>query len=139
MALTRSALAMTSAAALWLSACASDPNEVSATYVSPTVYQSHSCDQIGEEMRRINAEVSRLTGVQEDKATGDAVATTVGVVLFWPALFFIDGDDEQTYELSRLKGEHDALRQAAITKDCSDLNEALAEAEAESSKEDGVS
>ncbi|WP_200241917.1 hypothetical protein [Lamprobacter modestohalophilus] len=41
----------------------------------------------------------------------------VGLVLFWPALFFLAGGDKKD-ELARLKGEYDALEQAAIQKDC---------------------
>ncbi|MEA3643102.1 MAG: hypothetical protein VBE63_24640 [Lamprobacter sp.] len=41
----------------------------------------------------------------------------VGLVLFWPALFFLAGDDQKE-ELSRLKGEYEALQQAAIRQDC---------------------
>lgn len=52
------------------------------------------------------------------KATSDAVATTVSVVIFWPALFFIGGDDATTAELSRLKGEMDAIERVSIEKKC---------------------
>lgn len=43
---------------------------------------------------------------------------TVGLILFWPALFFIDGDTPQAQEYARLKAEFDALEQAAIQKEC---------------------
>ena len=46
------------------------------------------------------------------------MATTVGVVLFWPALFFIAGDGPKAAELGRLKGEMDAIESAAIQKKC---------------------
>ncbi len=36
-----------------------------------------------------------------------------------PALFFIDGDTPQAQEYASLKGQFDALEQAAIQKDCS--------------------
>jgi hypothetical protein len=41
----------------------------------------------------------------------------VGLVVFWPALLFIPGKD-QSAEVSRLKGEMEALEQAAIAKNC---------------------
>lgn len=37
----------------------------------------------------------------------------VGLVLFWPALFFLAGDDQKE-ELARLKGEYEALEKASI-------------------------
>jgi hypothetical protein len=59
-----------------------------------------------------------VSGQQKKEATKDAVALGVGLVLFWPALFFMIGSDKKI-ELGRLKGEYDALEQIAIKKDCS--------------------
>lgn len=42
----------------------------------------------------------------------------VGLVLFWPALFALGGTKQQEAEYARLKGEHDALQQAAVAKKC---------------------
>ena len=42
----------------------------------------------------------------------------VGLVLFWPSLFFIKGDGATAAELGRLKGEMDAIEQASIQKNC---------------------
>lgn len=50
----------------------------------------------------------------------------VCLVLFWPALFFMMGDDQEE-ELASLKGQYDALEQAAIQKDC-DVADEIAEA-----------
>ena len=41
----------------------------------------------------------------------------MGLVLFWPALFFMIGKDQKE-ELGRLKGEYEALEQSAIQKEC---------------------
>jgi hypothetical protein len=49
------------------------------------------------------------------------------LVLFWPALFFIAGSDNAE-ELGRLKGEYEALQQAAIAKKC-DITLIVQEAE----------
>jgi len=56
--------------------------------------------------------------VQDEKATKDAVATTVGVIVFWPALFLIGGNDQQTAELARLRGELEAIEQVSVRKRC---------------------
>jgi hypothetical protein len=53
-----------------------------------------------------------------EKATRDAVVTTVGLVVFWPTLFLVGGNDQQTAELGRLRGELEALEQASIRKKC---------------------
>ena len=83
-------------------------------------YKDYSCDQVTLEMQRVASKVSEVSGVQRSKATNDAVVTGVGVVIFWPALFFLMGDDKEQ-ELAQLKGELDALEQAAVQKNCHQL------------------
>ena len=52
-------------------------------------------------------------------ANNDALQMTVGLVLFWPALFFLEGGDgPEAQEYSNLKGEFKALRTAAVKKKC---------------------
>lgn len=101
-----------------ISACATAPDKISASYVSPLQYQNLDCDQVREEMIRVSAHVKEVAGVQKHKHDSDEVAMGVGLVLFWPALFFLAGGDKKE-ELARLKGEYDALDQAAIAKKCS--------------------
>lgn len=91
---------------------------MSAAYVSPLQYDSYDCAQLGEEALRVSGRAAEVTGAQNKKATNDAVATGVAIIVFWPALFFIDGDDEKTAELARLKGEVDAIQQVSIKKGC---------------------
>jgi len=105
------------ALAICVSACASRPEDIKASYVSPLQYQDYSCRQIGKEVSRVGRKLSEVSGAQDDTASGDSVAMGVGLVLFWPALFFIDSDDQKE-EVARLKGEFDALEQIAIEKDC---------------------
>lgn len=59
-----------------------------------------------------------MAGVQDKQASGDAVKTGVGIVLFWPTLFFLKGDGATAAELGRLRGEMDAIEQASIAKNC---------------------
>ncbi|WP_419639977.1 hypothetical protein [Thiolapillus sp.] len=113
----------------FLGGCSSSPDKISAQYVSPLMYQSHDCDQIGMELRRVNRRLIEVTGAQESEANKDAVAMGVGLVLFWPALFFLAGDDHAA-ELGRLKGEYEALELAAIQKRC-DIIQELKEAREE--------
>jgi hypothetical protein len=98
--------------------CASSSDEIRAQYISPLQYQDLSCQQIGAEAQRVSARASEVAGVQDEKSTNDAVATGVGIVLFWPSLFFIKGDGQTAAELGRLRGEFDALEQASIRKNC---------------------
>lgn len=99
-------------------ACAKSADKVTAAYVSPLGYDQYTCAQIAAEAERISLRVQQASGAQNKQATSDAVATTVGIVIFWPALFFISGDDATTYELARLKGEIEAIERASIAKNC---------------------
>jgi hypothetical protein len=101
-----------------LCGCASYSEKISATYVSPVIYESLSCKQIAEEAARVSRRASEVAGVQDSQATKDSVVTGVAIVVFWPAAFFVGGDRASASELGRLKGEADALEQVSIKKNC---------------------
>jgi hypothetical protein len=101
-----------------VSGCASSSDEIGAAYVSPLTYQNYSCDQIRIEMNRLRSRVSALGGQLDEKASADDWQMGIGLVLFWPTLFFIDGDGTEAAEYARIKGESEALEQAATMKNC---------------------
>ncbi len=104
--------------ALLLAGCASKAADVAPTYVSPLTYQSYTCSQIAEEAQRVSAQAAQVAGVQDSNHTKDVVATTVGVLIVWPALFLNHGDNQTTAQLGLLKGQMDALQQESIRKNC---------------------
>ena len=93
-------------AALALVGCASKSADVAPAYVSPL-----QC-----EAQRVAA--ATAAEQQDSQATKDAVATTVGVLIVWPALFLIQGDKQNAAQLAQLKGEMDAIEHAFIQKNC---------------------
>lgn len=80
-------------------------------------YSQYSCDQLREEIARVGSQVDQVTGQQRSRAKTDAWAFGVGMVLFWPALFFMANGDQKE-ELARLKGEYDAIQINATQKQC---------------------
>ncbi len=100
-----------------ITGCSTKAKNVSASYVSPLQYQHYNCNQIGQELLSVNRRVLEVTGQQDKAANKDKVALGVGLVLFWPALFFMIGGDKKK-ELGKLKGEYEALQTAAISKEC---------------------
>jgi hypothetical protein len=114
----KKSLAVALSATVALSACATAPNDIQATYVSPLQYQSYNCGQIRTELVRISSRVSEVTGQQQRQANNDALAMGVGLVIFWPALFFLAGGNDKKEELGRLKGEYEALQVAGNEKQC---------------------
>jgi len=97
--------------------CATRADNISASYVSPLEYSHLSCEQIRQEIVRVNRRVAEVSGVQNRRARQDSVTMGVGLVLFWPSLFFLARGDRKD-ELARLKGEYEALERAAIEKNC---------------------
>lgn len=101
-----------------LGGCASSASSIKPAYVSPAGYQSFGCGQLAAEGARISIEASKAAHKQNQKRTHDAVVTAVGVVVFWPTLFLIDGNGPKAAEVARLKGEMKAIEQAAKAKNC---------------------
>ena len=104
-------------------------------------YDTYSCSQLGEEYARLQAKGREIFQEQDDKADNDAIATGVGLVLFWPALFFMNSSDLEQ-QVASLKGDLEAVEVSAIKKNCSqiamqiesDREAAKAQAEAEAEK-----
>ena len=102
---------------LFFAGCATPPDKISSSYVSPLHYKDYTCTQIGQEKERVNRKIIELSKQQKKEANKDKVAMGVGICLFWPALFFMIGEDKKE-ELARLKGEYDALESMEIQKKC---------------------
>jgi hypothetical protein len=98
--------------------CASRSSNISASYVSSSAYSSLSCAALKEEAVRVSYSAAAASGRQDSAATGDAVKTGVGLVLFWPVLFFNEGNGAKAADVARLKGEMQALEVAAAQKNC---------------------
>lgn len=112
-------LPATLAASLTLTACAKSTGEIPVQYVSALQYNSFTCNQIESEMQIVSRRASEVGGQVDSTASGDNAQMAIGLVLFWPALFFLDGNTPQAQEYGRLRGEFDALEKAAVQKDCS--------------------
>ncbi|MBI1173132.1 hypothetical protein GC209_17210 [bacterium] len=111
-------LTMAMGALILASGCAKESADIAPQYVSPLQYQPYSCRQIAAEAQSVSARASSLMGVQDKKASSDKVAMGVGLILFWPSLFFLHGNSETTAQVAGLKGQMDALEEASIQKNC---------------------
>jgi hypothetical protein len=103
---------------LALAGCATRSQEIVSAYVSPIQYQSYSCAQLREEAARVSSRAALASGMQDQNATSDAVATGVALVVFWPAAFLVHGNGANAQEVAQLKGDMDAIEQANIQKRC---------------------
>ena len=98
--------------------CATASKNISSSYVSPMQYNNYTCEQLSQEASNIQARVSEVGGAVDSKAHADKWITGAGIVLFWPALFFVGNNKDKEAEFSRLKGEYEAVQKAAVQKQC---------------------
>lgn len=102
-----------------LTGCATSPDKIATQSVSTLPYEQYNCKQLGAEVDRVTRRLSELRGSLEKTASNDTAQMAVGMILFWPALFFLEGGDgPEAAEFGRLKGERDALERVAIQKEC---------------------
>lgn len=115
-----SAVIWATALSLVLSAtgCASSSTQVATAYVSPLQYQHFDCNQLASELTRVSQRAQQLGGRLDEAASNDKALTAVTLLLFWPAAFALGGTKGQEAEYARLKGEADAIQQAAVAKRC---------------------
>lgn len=107
------------AIALLLSSCASSPDKIAPASVSTLQYQDYNCKQVALELDRTERKVNELYYRLDKKASNDSAQMGIGLILFWPALFFLEGGDgPDAAEYARLKGELDALESVSIRKKC---------------------
>lgn len=101
-----------------ISGCARKPSDIAPSYISSVPYQGLSCPNLEAEAELVSSRAAAAMGVQEDKAGKDAALVGVTLILFWPAAFFIGGDDVSAAEVARLKGEMEAIETASARNGC---------------------
>lgn len=111
-------LLVTVSLAIVLAGCATGSKDIAPIYVSPLLYQSYDCQQLQMEAQRIQSRVGELGGRLDQAASNDKAIAGVGIILFWPVLFALGGTKQQEAEYGRLRGEYEAIQQAALQKKC---------------------
>lgn len=104
---------------LMLQGCASHPDKMSAASVSDTKYMRHSCSQMRSEKDRIYNRTKALYTQLYNEAGKDAAQMAIGLLVFWPALFLLEGGDgPEAVEYRQLKGDYQSLQKASIKRGC---------------------
>ena len=117
--MTNKRVSFAGALALIGTACASNPDSLDAAYVSPLKYSNYDCPQLSTELDYVGQRTNTLYQNLADKRKADNWQMGLGLVLFWPALFALEGGDgADAAEYSQLKGEFEALRQVTTQKRC---------------------
>lgn len=95
--------------------CATSPDKIPASYVSPLIYKDYDDDQIIAEMDHVGRRTTELYNSLKKKSSGDNAQMALGLILFWPVLFALEGGDgPEAAEYARLRGEYEALRRVAV-------------------------
>ena len=80
-------------------------------YVSPLKHKDYDCDQIAMKMDYVGQRTTRLHARLKKKSDNDSAQMGIGLVLFLPALFFLEGGDGlEAAEYSQLKDEYGASK-----------------------------
>lgn len=99
--------------------CATHPDKIHETYVSSINYQNHSCEELNEEMEHVTRKSQELHASLSKLANDDSVQMGIGLILFWPALLFLEGGDgREASEYARLKGDMNAIHEMSSKKNC---------------------
>lgn len=96
-----------------LAGCASKSRDVVPSYVSPIQYGSWTCAQLSSEAYRIQNRLAYVSGIQDTHARFDSIVAVVP-----GSVALMHGDDGQTTDIARLKGELDAAERAYVMKAC---------------------
>lgn len=126
---------------LILAACATQPNKIPAQYVSPLQYKEYDCEQVSYEQARMERRTGELYSSLKKEANADAWQMGIGLVLFWPTLFMLEGGDgPEAAEYARLRGEYQALNEVSVMKKCPlEFHDDLGDVIKEENPEDAIS
>lgn len=116
----KTSVAIACAAVLFLGACsdAQKAVEVQPDYVSSHKYNGMSCSKLRIEAERVKASVAGFETSVDKAYKNDKTMEAVTWILFWPAVFAMDGNDEEAAKLSKAKGEAQAITAAMEAKGC---------------------
>ena len=104
---------------IFIASCATSPDKLRTQYIPASTYSNLDCDQIAGSLRQKNSKLESLYANLKSESQTDGTQMAVGMLLFWPALLFLEGSDSpDAAAYSRLKGEVEALNEISITKKC---------------------
>lgn len=103
---------------MYLVGCSTHPDEYTGVYSSPLKYKELTCLELASEISFISNKVAGTYSEAKKERYKDVALTTAGVLVFLPALFFLDGDELDLNRYGYLKSELEALQVNAKQKQC---------------------
>lgn len=77
-----------------------------------------TCPELAAQAAANRAEALRLSGADDQTVNENVALGTVGVLVFWPALFALDLSNAEQIELRALQDRNETLAYLAQRKDC---------------------
>lgn len=99
-----------------IGACAPSPESIQPAYVSETPYRGGTCDQLGEELAKLDQALAVASQQQNTARTND----TVGIILIGLPVGSMSGQSIAP-QIAMYKGQHEAVRKASIRNSCPEM------------------
>lgn len=117
-------------ALLALGGCATRSADVTPVPGNPAEFLGWSCARIDDESAAVQRRAAERAWDVDARMGNNVMALGIGFMVFWPALLALQPPGPESEDLARLKGRHEALREAADRLRCAPPGDALSEARA---------
>jgi hypothetical protein len=97
---------------------AQQATEVNSVRFSVAPYLKMDCTALSTELNFLYREASISSQQVDSKYNSDKNAEVVAWILFWPAAFAIDGNQEEAAKLASIKGQIEAIQEALVINGC---------------------
>ena len=102
-----------------IAGCDSAPSAIPAASVADDAYKMMACEALEKERARVASTLHAVTGDQQSRASRDAFAAAAGATVSPLFYVLLTGETASASEVSRLKGELQAIERVAREKKCS--------------------
>lgn len=100
-----------------LGGCASTSTDIEPVPASMAPYANLSCDALRRHGHQTSVQIEAIRETIADTSVSDRLAMGIGLV-FWPALFMIDGNGDKQDKLAILKGQQISIEDTLFELNC---------------------
>lgn len=105
--------------AMSLAGCSTGSYDIKPAHASSAPYRNHTCAQLDTERELVREALTTVGDRLDQAAANDGKIAALGIIVLWPALFFLGGTGPEESEYARLQGERDAIERTSIDRGCS--------------------
>ena len=86
--------------------------------MSAVTYKHLTCEDIGVEVHRVIDRAVEVAKMVDARSSEDDFKMAMGMIVFLPPLFFIEGNGPEATEYAALQGQYEALKEISLQKQC---------------------